>query len=89
MKTIKLAKPWRHRVDDVTVHEYPAGWSGEVTNEMAERAAADGVVVGKPAEVGEVKAVKPASKPKPARTRPAPPPAPADTATPPESATDA
>lgn len=53
MKTIKLAKRWQNRVNDTTVHEYPAGWSGQVSNEVAERAAAAGVLDGKAVEVPE------------------------------------
>lgn len=49
MKTIKLAKDWRHQVNATTVHEYPAGWSGEVSNEAAEHAAAAGVLDAAPA----------------------------------------
>lgn len=43
-KIITLAKAWRDQVDSSTVHEYPAGWSGEVDADAAERAHAAKVV---------------------------------------------
>lgn len=52
MKTIKLKKAWRNRVNATTVHEYPAHWSGVVSDEAAERAekagALDGAAVNAP-----------------------------------------
>lgn len=44
MKTITLARTWRDRIDAVTVEEYPAGWSGAVSNDRAARAERAGVV---------------------------------------------
>ena len=51
MKTIKLAKRWHDRIDDKTVHEYPADASLQVTNEVAARAVAAGVLAGAPTDV--------------------------------------
>lgn len=45
MKTITLARAWRDRIDAVTVEEYPAGWSGAVSNDRADRAARAAVLV--------------------------------------------
>ena len=45
MKTITLASRWTDRVDPVTTEEYPAGWSGEVSNDRADRASRAGVLV--------------------------------------------
>lgn len=94
MKTIKLAKDWRNRVNDTTVHEYPAGWSGQVSNEVAERATAANVLDGNAIEVREPRPAraastkKPAAKKTPAKT-PAPTPAPAPAETPAEPQTEA
>lgn len=48
MKTITLARVWRDRIDAVTVEEYPAGWSGEVTDDRAGRAKRAGVLAPAP-----------------------------------------
>ena len=45
MKTITLARAWRDRLNDVTVEEYPAGWTGTVSNDRADRAVRAGVLV--------------------------------------------
>lgn len=45
MKTITLARAWRDRIDPVTVEEYPAAWSGAVSNDRADRAKRAGVLV--------------------------------------------
>lgn len=45
MKTITLARAWRDRINDVTVEEYPAGWSGTVSNDRADRAKRADVLV--------------------------------------------
>ena len=48
MKTITLKARWIDQVDPVTREEYPAGWSGEVTNDRAARAKAAGVLAPEP-----------------------------------------
>lgn len=48
MKTITLARAWRDRIDAVTVEEYPAGWSGAVSNDRAIRAHRAGVLAPEP-----------------------------------------
>lgn len=84
MKTVKFARTWPDRIDDTTVEEWPAGWSGEISDERAARAEKAGVLDGEP------KTIKPASKrAKPAarkasapRAASAVPAAPAETASP-------
>lgn len=44
MKTITLKKRWIDHVSATTQEEYPAGWSGEVSNDRAERAHRAGVL---------------------------------------------
>ena len=64
MKTIKIGpKGWRNQVNETTVHEYPAAWSGDVANETAERAVAAKVLDGEPVDAPE-KPVKSETKPK-------------------------
>ena len=54
MKTIKIGpKGWRNQVNDTTVHEYPAGWSGDVSNDTARRAVSAKVLDGEPVEAPE------------------------------------
>lgn len=73
MKTIKLAKTWPNHVNESTVHEYPAGWSGEVSDDVAQRALNAGVLEGKPIDKSApARTRKPASKPKPAAKAKAP-----------------
>ena len=48
MKQVKFAKRWRDRRNDTTVEEYPAGWSGEISDERATRAVAAKVLDGDP-----------------------------------------
>lgn len=45
MKTITLKSRWIDQTGPVTREEYPAGWSGEVSNDRAERAERAGVLV--------------------------------------------
>lgn len=57
MKTIKIGpKGWRNQVNETTVHEYPAGWSGDVSNDVARRAVAATVLDGEPVEAPEAAA---------------------------------
>lgn len=58
MKMVQFAKRWRNQVNDTTVHEYPAGWSGEVSNEAADRAVAAKVLKGAPVDVPDDKPAK-------------------------------
>ncbi len=60
MKQITLAKTFRDRVDETTVHEYPAGWTGAVSDAVAERAKSAEVLKGEPIDAPEPKADKPA-----------------------------
>ncbi|MFN3836819.1 MAG: hypothetical protein ACK4MI_03810 [Brevundimonas sp.] len=54
MKTITLARAWRDPINDVTVEEYPAGWTGAVSNDRADRAKrADVLVAEKKPEADE------------------------------------
>lgn len=86
MKTVKFARTWPDRIDDTTVEEWPAGWSGEISDERAARAEKAGVLDGEP------KSIKPAAKrAKPAarktsasKAAPVVPAAPAETAPPAE-----
>ncbi len=48
MKTITLKARWVDQVDPVTTEEYPAGWSGEVTDDRAARAKVAGVLAPMP-----------------------------------------
>ncbi|MGV3580001.1 hypothetical protein [Brevundimonas sp.] len=78
MKQVKFAKKWRNAVNDTTVHEYPAGWSGPVSNEVAERAQSADVLDGAPREVSPARRIasaKPSSKSaaKPKAAKPADP----------------
>lgn len=50
MKKVSFARRWNNSVNDISTHEYPAGWSGEVSNETAERAEAAGVLSGNPVD---------------------------------------
>jgi len=59
MKTIKLKSRWIDRIDDVTTEEYPAGWSGDVSNDRADRAVKASVLDEEPADVVQTKAEKP------------------------------
>lgn len=61
MKHVKFARTWRNRVNDRTVHEYPAGWSGAVADETAERAVKAEVLDGSPVSRDEASA-KPRSR---------------------------
>lgn len=45
MKTITLATRWIDQIAPTVKEEYPAGWSGAVSNDRAERAARAGVLV--------------------------------------------
>lgn len=45
MKTITLKAGWTDQIDAVTKEQYPAGWTGEVSNDRAERAERAGVLV--------------------------------------------
>lgn len=56
MKTVKFARTWPDRIDDTTVEEWPAGWSGEISDERAARAEKAGVLAGQPADVVQTKA---------------------------------
>lgn len=56
MKTVKFAKRWRNRVNDRTVHEYPAGSTATVADDTAERAAKAGVLDGDPVDAPAEKA---------------------------------
>lgn len=51
MKTITLKSRWIDQVDPVTREEYPAGWTGRVSDDRAERAARAGVLVPEPKKV--------------------------------------
>lgn len=53
MKQIKLAKKWRNRVNDTTVHEYSAGSTVVVADDTAERAVKAGVLAGDPVDAPE------------------------------------
>lgn len=48
MKTITLASRWTDQIGPTTKEEYPAGWTGVVTNDRAERAERAGVLVPAP-----------------------------------------
>lgn len=61
MKHVKFARTWRNRVNDTTVHEYAAGWSGTVADETAERAVKAEVLDGAPVSRSETPA-KPRSR---------------------------
>jgi hypothetical protein len=58
MKTIKLAKRWLNRVNDTTVHEYPANSTATVSDETAERAVKAGVLDGDPVDAPDAKPAK-------------------------------
>lgn len=45
MKTITLASRWTDQIAPTVKEEYPAGWSGTVSNDRADRAARAGVLV--------------------------------------------
>lgn len=65
MKQIKLAKTWRNRVNDTTVHEYPAGSEVAVADETAERAVKAGVLDGDPVDAPDApRSAKTEQKPK-------------------------
>jgi hypothetical protein len=53
MKTITLKSRWIDRVDPVTTEEYPAGWSGEVTDDRAARAKRAGVLAPAPKKAAD------------------------------------
>jgi len=48
MKTITLATRWTDQVAPTVREEYPAGWTGRVSEDRAERAAHAGVLVPAP-----------------------------------------
>lgn len=50
MKTIELAKRWRHRVNETTVEEYSAGAKVTVSNDRADAAKRAGVLKGDPVD---------------------------------------
>lgn len=72
MKHVKFARTWRNRVNDTTVHEYAAGWSGVVADETAERAVNAEVLDGAPVSRSETPAkarTRAAAKPKAATSK--------------------
>lgn len=59
MKQITIGqKKWRNRVNDSTVHEYPAGSTATVSDETAERAVKANALAGDPVDAPDVAPVK-------------------------------